>query len=376
METLEIVRSLETHRQQIVEETVQQALTTPFWVQRFGEDIHVRLTLDMDRNIGVLIQSIRYRSPMIFEDHTRWRRDQIQGFGCASGHLRELYGHMWQAMTRHIPANWHATLSDYMQSALDGLVYPGAASRALAEQQTLVAADLATATFDRHWHWQAAYSTDGRPQLLYDLWYLLDYLVDSLGAAGAATFGAHLRWLRQELIRRGLSTAHVQQLVWLLTTVLEARLDPGAAEKARHILLEAMSTLLYPNESCLVIQSAQSDLIGPIANRLIATGFAPNHSDTAIEASWYVAYLLESLAANSPEPLFGYMRWVQHWLEDQGLPDGPLRLSLETLHNTLQSALPEPIAREAGSILRAARQALQTEPRSALASHETMRNPW
>ena len=361
---MEIVRLLEKDRQQIIEETIGQALTMPFWTQRFGEDIEIRLKLDMDRNFEVLIQSIRYRSPMIFEDHTRWRRDQIQGFGCASGHLREMYGHLWQAIARRLPEYWHSTVGDYFQAALDGLIYPGAAAQALLKQQTLLAEDLAAATFDRYWHWQAAYGTDGRPQLLYDLWYLLDYLVDALGVNSSATLGSHLQWLRQRLRERGLSTAHVQQLAWLLMAVLEARLDPGTVEKARHLLLEGMGRLSYPNENCRAIESAQSEVIGRVASHLIAAGFAPNDPDTAVEVSWYTAYLVDSLAVNAPEPLLGYAQWVQQWLESQGLPDGPLRLSLERLGEALQHVVPEQVTREAAGILSVVRRALQMELQS------------
>jgi len=358
MENFDIVQGLEDRRLAIVEDTVQQAMGEPFWAQRFGEGIHVRLKLDIDRNLGVLIQSIRYRSPMIFEDHTRWRRDQIRGFGCSTGHIREMYGNLWRAIARHTPEQWQPFIFGYMQSALEGLIFAGAAPRAVAEQQTHLAEDLARATFDQHWHWQAAYGADGRARLAYEFWYLVDYLVDALGINSTATLGQHVQWQRELWMRRGLCTGHMQHALWLLGEALAARLGPGPAEEARRALTAAGAALAYQRESCQALQSIQAELIGLTAERLMAAGIAPGGAETTTEAGWYVAYLIDSVAAGVPDPLLSYTRWMQHWLAHQGLPDSPLRLSYEALGEAIARLAPEYAAQEALAVLQVAQRAL------------------
>jgi hypothetical protein len=358
METFDIVRRLEDQRLAIVEDTVNQALREPFWAQRFGDDINVQLTLDMDRNLGVLIQSIRYRSPMIFEDHTRWRRDQIRGFGCSTGHVREMYGNLWRSIARHVPEQGQPLIFGYMQTALEGLAFAGAAARAVAEQQTHLAEALARATFDQHWHWQAAYGVEGRARLVYEFWYLVDYLVDALGVNSATTLGRHVQWQREAWIGRGLCTGHAQQALWLLAEALAAQLGQGPAEEARNLLAAAGEALAYQRESCQALQSIQAELIGLTAERLIAAGVAPGGAETATEVSWYVAYLLDSLAAGVADPLLSYTHWMQHWLAHQGLPDSPLRLSYEALGEAITRLAPEYVAQESLAMLQVAHRAL------------------
>lgn len=358
MDSFEIVQRLEDQRLAIIEDTINQAMREPFWVQRYGEGIDVRLKLDLDRNFGVLIQSIRYRSPMIFEDHTRWRRDQIRGFGCSTGHIREMYGHLWRAITRHVPEQWHSFIFGYMQTALEKLAFADATARAVAEQQNLLAEDLARATFDRHWHWQAAYRADGRARLVYECWYLVDYLVDALGVRSTATLGQHVQWQRDAWLRRGLCTGHMQHLLWLLGEALAARLAPGQSQEARNALAEVEGALMYQRESCRALQSIQNELIEQTAERLMAAGVAPGGEETTTEVSWYVAYLIDSMAAGVADPLLNYTRWMQHWLAHQGLPDSPLRLSYEALGEAITRLAPDYAAQESLAMLQVAHRAL------------------
>ncbi|MGB9632027.1 MAG: hypothetical protein ACPL8I_01740 [Chloroflexaceae bacterium] len=358
METFDIVQRLEDQRLAIIEDTVNQAMREPFWVQRFGEGINVRLKLDLDRNFGVLIQSIRYRSPMIFEDHTRWRRDQIRGFGCSTGHIREMYGNLWRAITRHVPEQWHSFIFGYMQTALEKLAFADTTAYAVAEQQTLLAEDLARVTFDRHWHWQAAYRADGRDRLLHEYWYLIDYLVDALGVRSTTTLGQHVQWQRDAWIRRGLSTNHMQRTLWLLGEGLAARLAQGLAEETWNVLAETGGALAYQRQSCQALQSIQAELIEQTAERLIAAGVAPGGEETTMEVGWYVAYLLDSMAAGVADPLLNYTRWMQHWLAHQGLPDSPLRLSYEALGEAITRLTPDYAAQEALAVLQVAHRAI------------------
>ncbi len=360
METLDIVRRLEEQRLAIIEETINQAMREPFWKQRYGEEIGVQLHVDMDRNLGVLIQSIRYRSPMIFEDHTRWRRDQIRGFGCSTGHIREMYGNLWRGITRHVPEQWQSYIFNYMQTALGGLAFSGAGPRAISEQQTQLAEDLAVGTYDRHWHWQAAYSSEGRARLVYEYWYLVDYLIDALGVNSTTTLSQHVQWQRQMWLKRGLSTGHVQYALWLLADALTARLAQGPANEARQALMAASEALAYPRESCQALRAIQTDVISQTAERLIAAGVAPNGPETTTEVSWYLSYLIDSIATGAADPLLSYTRWMQYWLARQGLPDSPLRLSYEALAEAITRMAPEHAAQEALAMLQIAQRALST----------------
>lgn len=358
MEHQEIARLIDANRAPAIDYAVGLALREPFWEQRFGPGIAERLALDFEQNLAALAKSVRYRSPMIFDDHMRWRRSQIQGFGCSSGHIREMCAHLWSGLAGYIPPHWQPIVSGYMQAAIDGLAYPTAAPKALAAEQTQLAEDLAAATFDVQWHWQAAYHTDGRARLLYETWFLLDYLTDALGTGKADLVNRHLRALRQDLARRGLCTAHGQQLAWLLSEQIEARLPPGPAEEARRLLLGAAATLDYARESCNALLSAQEPVVAEVAGRLIGAGLAPNSQETAIEVGWYLSYLTDSMAAGDAAPLLGYTRWMQQWLASQGLPDSPLRASYEALRGALDRYLPEYAAREAAGLLQAAQRAL------------------
>ncbi|RRR75001.1 MAG: hypothetical protein EI684_05780 [Candidatus Viridilinea halotolerans] len=361
MQHLEIARQLETHRAAIAEATAAHAMNDPFWLQRFGDDIRVRLNLDMDRNLAILIQSIRYRSPMIFEDHTRWRRDQILGFGCSGGHLRTLYMYMWHEITQKMPEYWHAEIVGYIQEALDSIAYPNPSAQALAAAQNVLIEAVGAVSFDQHWHWQAAYGPEGRPQFLYDLWYLVAYMVDALGASKPDLVAAYLPVLRQFMLARGLSTAHLQQLLWMLTQAMEQHLAPGPAEVASRLLFNASTSLNYEDETCAMLLNAQQGIMHAVAERLIAAGLAPNSPETMMEVSWYMAYIIDSLGNRSVEPLVGYTRWMQQWLASQGLPDTPLQQSYAALSETLSQAMPEYAAREVLGLLQIMQRMVSSE---------------
>lgn len=351
MQHLEIARLLETHRAAMVEATVGHAMHDPFWVQRFGDEIQVRLNLDMDRNLSILIQSIRYRSPMIFEDHTRWRRDQILDFGCSGGHLRTLYMYMWHEITQKVPEYWQPEVMGYIQEALDALAYPNPASKALAEAQNQLVETVVAASFDQHWHWSAAYGAEGRANFLYDLWYFVAYMIDALGTSKPNIVTEYLPVLRQSMLARGLSTAHLQQVLWLFTQAMEEHLHPGPAESGRNLLFTTSSSLNYDDETCGMLQNAQQGIMHAVAEQLIAEGLAPNSPETMMEVSWYMAYIIDSLATRNTDPLAGYTRWMQQWFASQGLPDSPIHRSYAILIETIGQALPQYASRDVIGLL-------------------------
>lgn len=357
-EHLEIARLIDSRRGEVVNYAVSAVMQDPTWEERNGSGIAERLALDFGMNLATLAKSVRYRSPMIFEDHMRWRRNQIQGFGCATGHVREICGHLWHGLSMHLPEDWQPAVYGYMQSAMKGLNYSSPAAQALAAHQDALAAQLVAATFDAHWHWQAAYGNDGRERMLYDCWFLVDYLVDALGGGKNEFLSRYTNLMRGDLNRRGLSSAHAQQLIWLLNEACRVHLPPASAEDVQHSLVLAAAVLEHNHESVQDLLAAQDGLINEVANQLTTAGLAPQSEQTALEVAWYLAYLADSLAVGDPTPLLGYTRWMQHWLASQGLPDTPLRHSYQALGGALGRHLPSYVATEATTLLQAAQRTL------------------
>lgn len=353
MEHLETARLLDAQRPQIVDATVGALLHEPFWTERFGPGIGERLSVDTDANLAALIKSVRYRSPMIFDDHMLWRRNQVVSLGCSTGHVREAFGHIWEAITRSTPAYTQGLIYQHLHSGLQALSYTNAAAQALASKHEALAEALTATTYDAHHHWQAAYG-EGRGRVLYDAWFAIDSLIDSLGIGSADVLAQRMRWSRQQLQRRGLATTHSQQQLWLLAEAIEPQLPPSAAAEARRTLEHAAAALEPAREASRALLAAQGEIVAEVAGLMLAQGLAPQPALAAMEVGWYLAYLCDSVEATDASPLAGYCRWMQGWLADQGLPDTPLRQALAALGNAADRLLPQYAAIEAHSIIRAA----------------------
>jgi len=352
MDRLEIARQLDARRLPIVEYAVAQLMPDPFWTARFGDGIEERLRIDSDANLMALIKAIRYHSPMILDDHMVWRRNQIVGFGCSSGHVRVVFAHLWAGANQQLAADALPTIQEYMQSAMAAMNYSHPSARQIAAAQDALAEDLAAGTFDASWHWQAAYADEGRQQIFADCWFLVDYLVDAVGGGTPDHLARHVRWTRERIQRRGLTTTHVQQLLWVLMGALEQRLPPAALREARVALEAATASLTPASEACQALLSAQDAVVSDVAGQLMAHGLAGHPDQAAAEVGWYLAYLHDCLAAKSPALLVSYTRWMQHWLASQGLPDTPIRQCYAALGRSLERALPEYAAHEANAVLR------------------------
>jgi hypothetical protein len=357
MDHLTIAKLLDTHRTQVVDHAVALALQNPFWAGRFGPDFGERLALDCDLNLATLAKAIRYRSPMIFDDHARWRRGQIQGFGCSTGHLREIFGYKWAAISQLLPPDSLPTIYDFLQSGLAAVLPESPVLQQIVAAQDQLAEELAAATFDLSWHWQAAYADHGRERAVRDAWFLFDYAMDAHGGR-IEHLGRHVRAQRDHLSVRGLSTTHVQQLLWLAAHVAEQRLAPAPASELGQLFAAAAGYLAPDSEGCGALLAAQDQVVAEVAQELASAGLAPQPEHAALEVGWYLAYLNDSMAARDPARLLGYARWMQHFFASQGLPDTPVRHSLGALSSSLERHLPQYIADDARAVLAAAQRAL------------------
>ena len=353
MDHMTIAKMLDTYRPQLVARTVALVSLNPFWVERFGEGFSERMALDADANLAALAKSIRYRSPMMIDDHVRWRRNQIIGFGCATGHVREIFSYKWTAATEIMPAESHPIIYEYIQSSMQALAYPMQVAQDLAAGHEALAASLTAVCFDTNWHWQAAYGVDGRPQVMSDCWFLIDYAIDTIGQNNPDIVGKYVRQWRNTLQRRGLSTVHIQQAIWLATEQAQQQLSPKAASELRRVLDQAATYVLPNRESTQALLAAQDQIVYEVATYLSSVGLAPQPEYAAMEIGWYLAYLNDGVEQADPSGLQNYTRWMQHWFASQGLPDTPLRQSYAAIEGTLERYLPQYAANDARAVLQA-----------------------
>jgi hypothetical protein len=352
MDRIDIARLIDSERRQIRDDIVGLSLKQPFWQQRFGFAITERLMLDVDTLLEALAKSVRHGAPMLVADQMRWQRNQLQGIGCATGHMREIATCMWNVISARMPEPALSAISAPIQAALDGLSYAGVA-QSIGALQAEVAAALVAETFDLHWHWQAAYGPAGRDMAQYEAWFFIDYVIDALGSDRPDILRQELIWRRRDLTERGLSTLHVRQLAWLLDQTVAARLPAGAAAM-RQVMELALSAIDDTAEGSLALLGAQERIVAEVAQQLIAAGLGQHDDQTPAEVGWYLAYLADSIAAGSPGPLSGYTRRVRQHLESQGLPDALIRHVYGALCAAVERYLPQPAAREASAILQAA----------------------
>jgi hypothetical protein len=354
MDNLLIAKHIDSQRTQIVDRAVVLTLHSPFWAERFGPGIGERLAIDFDMNLAAVSKAIRYRSPMILNDHMRWRRGQIIGLGCSTGHLREALGYKWSAISTLLPQGALPTIRDYLELAASSLAYPLPAARAVAAAHDQLAEALTAASFDTSWHWQVAYGEAGRAAALRDSRFLFAYAIDALGSQQPAVLDGHIRYRRDGYLAAGLSSIHIQQLLWLAGQIAEAHLAPGPAAELCNLLEAAAGFLGYESESCAALVAAQERIVAEVAEELIASGLAAQPELAAVEVSWYLAYLTDSLAARDPAGLVGYARWMRHYFAAQGMPDTRMHKSFSALDGSLGRHLPRHTANAARGIIGAA----------------------
>lgn len=363
MDQMEIARLLDADRTPIVSEAVASIMQIPFFAARFAGIGRKRMMIDMDANFAAVIKAIRYRSPMILDDHIVWRRNMLIERHCSTGIVRRSFEELLAVIATRAPEDSLPLLREYFDSAAQALVYPGANIRHLAAAHEQLAEDLTVASYDNHWEWQAAYQADGRARALDDIWWCIDYLVDALGGDSPAILGNHLRWMRDRMIERGLATIHLRQLLWFLTDVVDRRLPPGPAGDARRMLEQSAELLDYDRKSCRALLAVQEHIIAEAAGRLAAEGLTLEEGVEG-ELGWCLSYLYDCLASDDPASLLRYTSWMRYWLKRIDLPDAALLPIYQALEQSIRQVLPEPIAAEANALLDVVQQALR-EPYDA-----------
>ncbi|NJM06453.1 hypothetical protein HC891_10035 [Candidatus Gracilibacteria bacterium] len=358
MEHLSIAKQLDARRGQLAERVTELALQNPFWEARFGAGIRERLILDMDANLAVVAKAVRYRSPMMLDDHILWRRNQVLGFGCTTGHLREMFAYKWLAINEVMPPHTHPEIYQYIEAAMYALSYQHGSAAAVTAVHEELAERIVAVSFDTFWHWQAAYGSDARTVARNDAWFLVDCLTDALAHHDDSLLGRYVRWKRDQLLTSGLSSVHVQHVLWLTAEAADDLLAPGPAADVRRALEHAASFLSHTSEASLALVEAQEQIVGEVAQQLVSIGLAPQPEQAVLEVGWYLAYLNDGIATSDASGLACYTRWMQQFLADQGLPDTPLRQSYHALGNAIMRYLPDYAARDATAILHAAQRVL------------------
>ncbi|GAB4164754.1 MAG: hypothetical protein Fur005_25250 [Roseiflexaceae bacterium] len=348
----ELAHQIDLQRKSVAEWVAALLLNTPFWEARYGSGIRERLIIDTDQNIETLAKAVRYRSPMIFEDHMRWRRDLVIDRGCSSGRIREALAHTWDALSNLLEPTANIIVGQYIQSALTALSYPVASAQQVASQQEALADELICHTFDTDWHWQATYHNRAAAQA--EAWFLIDMLIDSLGQQRTEPFSKYVHWLRGQYLKQGLSSAHMQQQLWLLGHTIEQRFDPDLATKPQRIIEAAANALVPESEACRALQASQEQIVGDVANLLLPRGYPAAPEQLAMEVGWMLAYLSDSLSQNDPNQFVGYTRQISQRTPNSGQHPTFLRQRFVALDQSLATRLPHYAAQPARTLLRTA----------------------
>ncbi|NJK79360.1 MAG: hypothetical protein HC914_05430 [Chloroflexaceae bacterium] len=220
-------RLLDAQRTLILEKTATRLLENPHWRERYDAHIAEALIFDSEHIYNAIVKAVRYRSPMMLDDHIAWLRANMVERHISTGLLREMLAALWTAVTQQLPPTAQTEVYQFVQRGLQRLDYADSAAQALTGIHSHLAEELVRFCYDQNWQWQAAYQQHGRNRMLYDMWLLIDVLIDAIGNKNEHPLLAHLRWLRDGNLRRGLATVHIQQLLWLLTSQAE-RLAPPA----------------------------------------------------------------------------------------------------------------------------------------------------
>jgi hypothetical protein len=358
MDHLEIATLLETHQSQIANDVITATLQNPFWTERFGNRVNENVILDTNHNIETIARAIRYKSPMILNDYIVWLRKTLVSLRCSTGTVRETLVFLWRAITTHLPAESHSIIYQYIDSASQQLSYTNPAAKRLTDMHEKLAEDLTRQSYDTHWHWQTAYAHEGRSRVLYDSWLAVDFFLDALESTNDHVLVRHILWMRDQCLKRGLSTSHMQQFLWNLMGMVEHHLSSDMMAEVRHVLQMASASLLsYDNETVRALMAAQGAIVSEVAHQLVAQGIVNSPEHAAMEIGWYLAYLTDSLVTNESSNLIGYTRWMQQWFTSHGISQAVLHQIYAALNDALERHLSHH-SHQARSIVRAAQSSL------------------
>jgi hypothetical protein len=351
MNHLEIAKLLEMSRGDVATLAATQMVGNPFFAERFHDMSADRLATDFENDVSGIIKAIRYRSPMILEDHLVWRRTTWLANRGSTGLVRQGIACIWSGATTHMPKEAQNLIHEHLASAMRVLAYPSPTVQQIAAAHDQLVDEVIVETYDAHWHWRMAYTSDGRVRAMHDVWMGVDYLIDALGSNNPHILGDYVRWMRDRVIGRGLSTTHMQHLLWLLASVGERVLPPRAAGETSRMLQTCASLLMREHETCRLLTSIQDSIASEVAAQLASYGFGGSFTQAVVDVGWYLSYINDSIATNNPALFANYVRWMQHWLADARLPDTTLRQSCALIEAALQRHLPPDAAEEACAIL-------------------------
>lgn len=354
MDHRNIATVLEASRSRIIERVAQETMQNPFWVERYGAGVRDKIVFDAEHNVAALTKAVRYRSQVILDDYLAWLRKTLIRHHCSTGMINETFAYVWNAIQIELPYEAHAPLFAYIEAGMQQLRYSQPALQELMAIHEQLAEELARHTFDSQWHWQRAYATSGRARCVYDLWLMLDFMIDSLGQNDPQVAVQHILWLRNFMLSRGLSTTHMQQLLWLVTGLLEQQVSPAAASDARRALATAASALLYDDAAYHALLGSQDVLVQEVAEEL-ATHAGVGVEQLLQETGWYVAYLGDALGLHSADPL---VRYVAD-LHQAGADPYTIQQHLAATHNAVARHLPAFALAEAQGFMQAAGSVVQ-----------------
>lgn len=359
MEHLEIAGWIETNQSQIMNDILATTLQNPFWFERFGERVSENIIRDTTYNLETIARAIRYKSPMIFDDYFLWLRRTLVSLRVSTGLVRETLAVLWRHLAAHVPQEGHQIIYEYIESANEKLSYVNPAAKQLYTAHGTLAEEITKRSYDNHWHWQTAYGHQGRQRALYENWLTIDYVLDTLDAGDDHVLMRHMCWMRDQGIRRGLSTLHMQQLLWHIASSSEQHLTPELLHDVRRVLQVASGSLLpQDNQALQALMSVQGAIVNEAAHHLVNQGLAQRPEAAATEIGWYLAYINDGLAENDPSILIGYTRWMQHWLSRNGASPSILHQNYAALKDAVNRSVPTHALQQVVNIIDSAQRSL------------------
>jgi hypothetical protein len=245
-------------------------------------------------------------------------------------------------------------INDLVAAALQALVYPKPDLARLVAAHNQLAEDVVVVSYDAQWDWQSAYRASGRARMVQDTWWCIDYLIDALGCDKPAILATYAQRLRDQAVAHGLTTLHMQQLLWFLAEIADRRFAPNPIADLRRVVEQAVAELEYEHHGCRALFAARDQIVAATAEQLVAQQVAVRREYAVFEVGWYLSYLYDCLAKGDPTSLYHYTAWMRQGLETIGRPTHGLVRLYAALEDAVQQHLPADVAQEATSLLRAA----------------------
>lgn len=215
------------------------------------------------------------------------------------------------------------------------------------EARSQVLTDRALEAMYRNPFWDDRFGERGRRYAREDNVHHIAYLVQALRAASGDLLTNYARWLQRVLTTRGMCSRHIGENFERLAEAIRAE-GIGDAAPAFAFLDEATAALAYDGGPARAVQDAAARVVTRAADAVHQrhpawmTGSGMGGRARCLEDLLYHAsYLADALANERPELFADYVRWLDGFLERQGIPTTYLRRTLVALDEALQTALGE-----------------------------------